>query len=279
MTITFRSVLVTLLLGCGASGFLVHRLQGPVQAQSPPRTRLDERIDNTVRERGTIESARSVELRCEVGGNSTILFVAPEGSHAKKGDLLVELDDAILRDKLAVAEIQVEQSKAQLVQSQADVKSVTRESVARIELAEQSLRIAELSSQRTLAEGGELAYELTATIAQSVIAKARLQSAESLLHNSNADRGSKTVEDLRLAIVEARETIKVAEARKLLLDTFDRKYKTAVLELTLSERRMSLAQLKSKFEESVSGMRRLSEGVRRAITERAEAAFADLDDE
>lgn len=34
-----------------------------------------------------------------------------------------------------------------------------------------------------------------------------------------------------------------------------------------------------KFEESVSGMRRLSESVRLAITERAEAAFADLDDE
>lgn len=34
-----------------------------------------------------------------------------------------------------------------------------------------------------------------------------------------------------------------------------------------------------KFEESVSGMQRLSENVRRAITERAEAAFADLDDE
>lgn len=32
-----------------------------------------------------------------------------------------------------------------------------------------------------------------------------------------------------------------------------------------------------QFEESVSGMRRLSESVRTAITERAEAAFADLD--
>ncbi len=34
-----------------------------------------------------------------------------------------------------------------------------------------------------------------------------------------------------------------------------------------------------RFEESVSGMRRLSETVRQAITERAEAAFTDLDDE
>jgi hypothetical protein len=34
-----------------------------------------------------------------------------------------------------------------------------------------------------------------------------------------------------------------------------------------------------KFEESVNGMKRLSETVREAIVERAEAAFADLDDE
>ena len=34
-----------------------------------------------------------------------------------------------------------------------------------------------------------------------------------------------------------------------------------------------------RFEQSVSGMQRLSEGVRRAITERAEAAFAVLDEE
>ncbi|MDP6981397.1 MAG: LPP20 family lipoprotein [Myxococcota bacterium] len=34
-----------------------------------------------------------------------------------------------------------------------------------------------------------------------------------------------------------------------------------------------------RFEESVSGMQRLSEGVRRAITDRAEAAFANLDSE
>jgi hypothetical protein len=34
-----------------------------------------------------------------------------------------------------------------------------------------------------------------------------------------------------------------------------------------------------QFEESVSGMRRLSESVRKAITERAEAAFADLDEQ
>lgn len=84
---------------------------------------LEYRVDNTVRERGIIESGRSIDVQCEVNGTSTILSIVPKGTRVEKGDLLVELDDAALRDNLAEPEGLVEQAKARGVQSEAELVS------------------------------------------------------------------------------------------------------------------------------------------------------------
>jgi multidrug efflux pump subunit AcrA (membrane-fusion protein) len=49
---------------------------------------------------GILESSRSREVVNEVEGQSTILFLAPEGSIVRKGELLCELDSSALRDSL-----------------------------------------------------------------------------------------------------------------------------------------------------------------------------------
>jgi RND family efflux transporter MFP subunit len=58
--------------------------------------------DYAINTRGSIESAANVEIKCEVrsrGGLTPILDVVPEGSFVKEGDVVVELDDSILRDQ------------------------------------------------------------------------------------------------------------------------------------------------------------------------------------
>jgi HlyD family secretion protein len=219
-----------------------------VRAQPPREAQLEYRVDNTVRERGIVESSRSIDVRCEVSGTSTILSIVPEGSRVEKGDLLVELDDAALRDKLAEAEVLVEQSKARVVQSEAELASVQAAGVATVHFTEKALAAAAVARERVLSDGGALAYELTVTKSELAVATARLVTAEKLIGETPENRGSKSLDDLCLAQVEAREAIKVAEARKLLLEKYDRKSKTAMLDLAVAEKEMLRARQKHEFE-------------------------------
>ena len=80
------------------------------QIDAPVETSIaEERSGRDVVERGNVEGARSVVIRCAVPSpldtGRTILRVVPEGTAVKKGDLLVELDSASLQDDLARGQI------------------------------------------------------------------------------------------------------------------------------------------------------------------------------
>jgi multidrug resistance efflux pump len=97
-----------------------------------------------------------------------------------------------------------------------------------------------------LADGGELDYELAQTESEIAVAKARLQTAEDLKNSPN----SKAIEELRLVQIEASEAIKMAEARKLLLDKFDRKARTTMLDLNVAEKQLLKAREEQAFEKA-----------------------------
>ncbi len=74
-----------------------------------------------VLERGDVESASNVEIRCEVesqGSGVMILRIVPEGTYVKPGDFLVELDSSALRDRYTQQQITVANARANLIQAQ-----------------------------------------------------------------------------------------------------------------------------------------------------------------
>lgn len=76
---------------------------------------------NQVVERGDVESASNVEIRCEVetqGSGMMIIRIVPEGTYVQKGDFLVELDSSTLRDQLVQQQIKVANERALLIQAQ-----------------------------------------------------------------------------------------------------------------------------------------------------------------
>ncbi|MDR1957666.1 MAG: efflux RND transporter periplasmic adaptor subunit [Planctomycetaceae bacterium] len=77
-----------------------------------------------VTERGSIDSASNVEARCQVESpNGTmIIWVIPEGTHVKKGDLLCELDSSNLKEKMTQQQITVANSLSKMTQSEANLK-------------------------------------------------------------------------------------------------------------------------------------------------------------
>ena len=54
----------------------------------------------TVVEKGGLESSKNQDTFCNVEGGTSIIFILPEGTRVKKGELVCELDSAALKDSL-----------------------------------------------------------------------------------------------------------------------------------------------------------------------------------
>ena len=77
-----------------------------------------------VRAPGTIRSQKAVVLKSKVEGRTTILWLIPEGSPVKKGDLLLELDSSDLEDKNLQQQIKVRKAEAAFVRARENLAVV-----------------------------------------------------------------------------------------------------------------------------------------------------------
>src|SRR5690554_730092 len=86
-------------VGYGSSQFL---LPGEDAVTSNLSTHRVSRSDLviTVTEDGNLESASNIDVKCQVAGGSSILWIVPDGSVVQKGDKLVELDAAAIEDQI-----------------------------------------------------------------------------------------------------------------------------------------------------------------------------------
>ncbi|HUU91922.1 MAG TPA: hypothetical protein VM238_12025 [Phycisphaerae bacterium] len=71
-----------------------------------------DRLVVSITESGEIEAKESVDIRCEVEGNSTIVWAIEEGSVVTEGDKLVELDSADLAELVQTQEMKHNTAKA-----------------------------------------------------------------------------------------------------------------------------------------------------------------------
>jgi RND family efflux transporter MFP subunit len=74
----------------------------------------------TVTEDGNLESAQNVDIKCEVAGGSTILWIVEDGKEVTSGTELVRLDSAQLEDQINQQRIAYEKARATHIQAQKD---------------------------------------------------------------------------------------------------------------------------------------------------------------
>jgi HlyD family secretion protein len=195
--------------------------------------------DFIVLEQGEVEAANAIELRCEVksrgaggggGGGVTILEVVPEGTLAKKGDVLVRLDSSALDQELKQQTIAVNTSKALVVQAQNTLEAAkiarkeylegtfrNEERLIKSEVfvAEQNLRTAQLSyesAQRLAAKG--LVTPLQLDGAQFAVQKAQneLDNANGKLEVLNKYTKEKMLKQFDSDIATAEAKVKAEES-------------------------------------------------------------------
>jgi|GEM_PF-1491826 len=123
-------ILVFVLLfvtGLCVAGVYAWQVWGSAPAEDPSVLFADVKRGyflHEVTERGSIDSASNVEVRCQVESPQgvMIIWVIPEGTHVKKGDLLCELDSSNLQEKMTQQEITAANSGSKVKQSEANLK-------------------------------------------------------------------------------------------------------------------------------------------------------------
>ena len=126
------------------------------------------KLNVTVVEKGSLESARNEDAYCLVEGQTTIILIKPEGSAVKKGQLVCQLDSASLKDQL-VNQMITEKSAATAYEN----AKLTRE-------------VAELA---VLAyDEGTLPHERTAVNGAIIVAQSAIDKAEHRLERTRNAR-------------------------------------------------------------------------------------------
>jgi len=77
----------------------------------------------TVTEDGNVESASNVDVKCEIAGGGTILWIVEDGKQVKKGDEIVRLDQSQLVDLFNAQEITYEKARAMKIQAEEDFEA------------------------------------------------------------------------------------------------------------------------------------------------------------
>ena len=97
----------------------------------------------SVVESGTIKSQEQVSLKSEVEGQTTLIFLIPEGTPVKKDDLLVELDASKLQDDQLQQQIAVDRAEAAQIQATQSLAVAQNQAESDISKAELDYRFAQ----------------------------------------------------------------------------------------------------------------------------------------
>lgn len=118
------AVLLTALVAGGAWLFL-SSAQGPVTAPPSVKEVVRGPYLHVVLEKGEVESANNVEVRCEIrartgsGTSTSIVDLVPEGTWVKKGDWLITFDSSALEQQRRQQKIAVNSREAIMIQAKA----------------------------------------------------------------------------------------------------------------------------------------------------------------
>lgn len=197
----------------------------------------------SVTESGTIQSRERVNVRSEVEGQTTILWVIPEGTHVEEGDLLIELDASQLDERKADMQIRVINAEAAFVRAREQLAIIENQTQADISRAELDYRFAQLN--RTKYSEGEYPQQLQRAEADINLAQEELQRANDKLEWSRrlAGEGYLTRMELQADELAARRAtidLTLAEGKLHLLQEYTHQQQLEELESEVDQKRLAL---------------------------------------
>jgi len=210
----------------------------------------------SVVEGGTIEAVDEEVIRSEVEGmGARIIFLVPEGTTVKKGDLLVELDSSAAQDNVNQQQINVEKAQFALVQAEqaGEIGKSTVES--EVQAADLKLEFAKSDLEKYLkADAAQLVrnaqIEVTNVMETLQINDERLEWTEALHKKGFETKGN--LDKDRLAVSQGRLKLEQAQKALWMIETFDAPKKKRELEAAMQEAKESLDRVKLQGERKIA---------------------------
>lgn len=183
----------------------------------------------TVTEDGNVESGKNIDLKCEVNGSNTLLWLVTDGAHVEKGEKLVQLDSSSLEDSIMGQKITEAKTLASKITAQ---KNFTAAQIAVEEYRE-----------------GTFKQEMQQYEADITVAKQNLKTAENqLVYSEKMYRSGYVtrldVEAKQYTVEQAKLNLAVAESKKNVLEKYT---KAKMLEELISKRDGAEALMNSEI--------------------------------
>ena len=212
-------------------------------------------------ENGEIAPSQQLILKSEVQGRSSIIFIIPEGTIVKKGDLLVELDASDKLDERVNQEIVLQNAESAFAVAKENLEIVRNQADSDVELAEQN----KIFAQEDLVkyEEGEYPTRLSETRGNVTLAEQTLQQSkdkyewskklfdESFLSESELRSDELTWKHNQLSLETARGNLALLERythkRELAKLQSDLHQTTMAYERTCRRAKSSVAQAESEL--------------------------------
>lgn len=201
----------------------------------------------SVVEGGTIEAVNEVVIRSEVEGTARIIYLIPEGSYVKKGNLLVELDSAAAQDQVNQQQIAAERARFALVMAREQLAIQKIAGEGEVSAAQLRLELVETDRQRYL-EGQSpqlrrnLENDIQAARENLLVAEERLTWSEKLYAKgyetkANLDRDRLTVSQYKAKLAQAEQALWI-------FDEFDFPKQKRQLESNVEHAQRDLGRIK-----------------------------------
>ena len=203
----------------------------------------------SVTEAGTIKSRQQEVIKCEVEGGSTILFLIPEGTRVKAGDLLIELDGSKLEDQQVSQEIIVKNAEAASIGAEEAFEVAKSQALSDIAQAQLDARFASEDVEKYVK--GDYLNELKAKESKVNLAKEKLeQTRQKREWSAKLFEGkyiSKTeLQADELALSSSELEVALAESDLKLLKEWTHKRKMDELMAAVDQTKMALERVERK---------------------------------
>lgn len=176
-----------------------------------------------LREKGELKAAESVDVKSQVEGRSTIIWLIEEGTQVKKGDLLVRLASDQIDDKVRSEEIKAANAQAAVAAAEKEHEILLDQNASDIRKASLDLDMAKLELQKYL-EGDwkqtQLDVELELQRARKVLDRAQVElDVSRRLHDKDFITEGDLYRD-ELAALEAKIAVEKAKVNKNTVETY-----------------------------------------------------------
>ena len=200
-------------------------------------------------ESGTIKARDQIIIKNEVEGRTSIISLVPEGTHVKKGDLLVELDASVLVDQKIDQEIMVQNTEAAYIGSKEKLAVVENQAKSDVDMAKLSLEFAKQDLEKYIK--GEYPYALDKANADITLAKQQLAQATETFKWSKQLFDEKFISQTELQKDQLAEQkcaldVQLAQKSKELLRDYTYKRTLAQLNSNVSQSEMALERIERK---------------------------------